>query len=566
MSLLDAIYKTKKISANIYDELKAKNLSDLQLEEEILKRNILDENSFMSIKADFFHLPYKFVEPQSVPSDIFSLIQEETASFYQFIPFKKEGQKVEIGIVNPGDIRTLDALKFIAHQKNLEFKIFLISKNNFNEISKKYSSLKEEVREALQEFSTEELPEEVIEEKKMIYEEAPVIKITSVILKHAFESNASDIHIESLSTKSRVRFRIDGVLYTNLSFPKEIHESLVARIKIMANLRIDEKRIPQDGRFKVKINNKEVNFRVSIYPTQLGEKIQLRLLDPTVGIKTLAELGIRGRNLNLIETNIKKPFGLVLSTGPTGSGKTSTLYSILNLLNKDTVNILTLEDPVEYYLEGINQSQIKPEIGYTFASGLRTIVRQDPDIIMVGEIRDPETAALTIHSALTGHIVLSTLHTNNSVGIVPRLLEMGVERYLMPTTLNLAIAQRLVKTLCPHCKKAVKMKDDFKKIIEKEFAQMPSILESFKLSSESVLYEPVGCNKCANKGNRGRTGIFEVLEINEEIEEIILKDPTESKLKEAAEKQGMVTMKQDGIIKAVEGLVSLEEVFVMVKN
>lgn len=566
-SFLEFLLKEKNITEQIYNELKAKKLADAELEKELITKRIFNENELLEIKAKFFHIPARFIETNAISNETLSLIPEDSVRIYKFIPIKKDGNTLEIGIVNPADLKTLDALKFIAQQKKVELKIFLISANNFEELLKKYRSLKKEVGRALEELSSEiqKTSDEEILEAGKIQEEAPVTKIVDVILKHAYDGNASDIHIEPLEERSRVRFRVDGILYTGLFFPKEIQEAVVTRIKILANLRIDEKRIPQDGRFKMTIAGKEIDFRVAIYPTQFGEKAQMRLLDPTAGIKNLTDLGIFGRNLELIQSSIRKPFGLILVTGPTGSGKSTTLYSILNILNKETVNILTLEDPVEYYLEGINQSQIKPEIGYTFAYGLRAMVRQDPDIIMVGEIRDQETAGLAVHSALTGHIVLSTLHTNNSVGIVPRLLEMGVEKYLLPTALNLAIAQRLIKRLCPHCKKPIKIEGKAKEIIEESLLKIDSE-KKFKFSPNSVIYQPVGCPKCANKGTKGRIGIYEALEMTKEMEEIILHDPTENKLKEEGRRQKMITMKQDGIMKALQGIVSLEEILGIIKD
>jgi type IV pilus assembly protein PilB len=334
----------------------------------------------------------------------------------------------------------------------------------------------------------------------------------------------------------------------------------------MSNLRIDEKRLSQDCRFKSKISDKEIDFRVSTFPTQFGEKIQLSLLDSTSVINDLPELGLFGKNLDLIKEGIKKPYGLILLTGPTGAGKTTTLYSILNILNNETVNILTLEDPVEYYLEGVNQSQVRPEIGYTFATGLRSLVRQDPNIIMVGEIRDKETASLAINAALTGHIVISTLHTNNAVGVIPRILEMGIEEYLLPTILNFVIAQRLIRKLCQSCKKSVKINDRAKEIINKGLEGVEEFTPELKLTENSVLYQAVGCSKCNQTGTSGRIGIYEVFIMTRELEEVILKRPTEVELKKQSEKQKMLTMKQSGIIQALKGLVSLEEVLRIIND
>lgn len=363
---------------------------------------------------------------------------------------------LQVGMVYPEDFKSQEALKFLARQQNFVYQVFLITSTNFNELLKQYRNLKGEVGTALEELKEEIKKEKGIiktEELERLAEEAPISKIVAVILRQALEGDASDIHIEPTKEKLRVRFRFLGTLHSSIILPLKIHPAVIARIKILSNLKIDETRVPQDGRFSTKINGKNIDFRVSTFPTALGEKVALRVLDPSIGFKKFEDLGLRGRNLQAVKEAVIKPYGLILATGPTGSGKTTTLYSILQLLNKEGTNIVTLEDPIEYFLEGVNQSQIKPEIGYDFGTGLRQILRQDPNIIMVGEIRDEETASLVTNAALTGHIVLSTLHTNNSLGVIPRLIDLGVKPYLIPSTLSVAIAQRLVRTLCPECKK-----------------------------------------------------------------------------------------------------------------
>jgi type IV pilus assembly protein PilB len=341
----------------------------------------------------------------------------------------------------------------------------------------------------------------------------------------------------------------------------KIHPAVVARIKILSNLKIDETRIPQDGRFSIKVEGKQIDFRVSTFPTTLGEKVAIRVLDPKVGLGTFEELGFAGRNLEVLKKGIIKPYGLILVTGPTGSGKSTTLYAILQLLNKEGVNIVTLEDPAEYFIEGINQSQVKPEIGYDFATGLRHILRQDPNVIMVGEIRDEETASLAINAALTGHIVLSTLHTNNSVGVIPRLVDMGVKPYLIAPTLQLAIAQRLVRRLCDACKKKIEPKAELRDIIEKELAVLPeSVKKDLKVTKPLAVYTTKGCNKCGNTGFSGRIALYEILLMTESLADIISKEPSESRILKEAKAQGMITMKQDGIIKVLQGITTIEEV------
>jgi type IV pilus assembly protein PilB len=358
---------------------------------------------------------------------------------------------------------------------------------------------------------------------------------------------------------------VDGILHSSIILPLKIHPAVGARVKIIANLKIDETRLPQDGRFSVKFENKDIDFRVSTFPTMLGEKVVLRILDPDQGVKTFEELGLEGRNFDIVEEAIKKPYGLILLTGPTGSGKTTTLYAILHAVNRESVNIITLEDPVEYYIEGVNQSQVRPEIGYDFANGLRHILRQDPNIIMVGEIRDKETANLATNAALTGHIVLSTLHTNDSLGVIPRLIDLGVEPFLIPPTLSIALAQRLVRRLCPFCKEKVQPSEEIKEKIFERYNSLPEMIKKglpFKLESKKdvFIFEPKGCKKCGNEGYSGRIGVFEVLKITKTISEIITSDPSEAKIFEEAKKQGMITMEQDGVLKVLEGITSMEEV------
>jgi len=383
----------------------------------------------------------------------------------------------------------------------------------------------------------------------------------AVMIRHAVDGGASDIHIEPITDKLRIRYRVLGRLYSSLFLPITVHPAVVARVKILSNLKIDETRIPQDGRFSAKIAGKRIDFRVSTFPTSGGEKVAIRILDPEKGFRTFEKLGLEGRNFEAMKNSIQKPYGMILATGPTGAGKTTTLYAILQILNKEDVNVMTLEDPIEYHLEGVNQSQVRPEIGYTFATGLRHIIRQDPDIIMVGEIRDEETAALAIHSALTGHLVLSTLHTNNAIGVIPRLVDMGVEPFLIAPTLNIALAQRLVRVLCPDCKKRVKVSAEVRDLILKELEEIPlQIRETVKVPSPLYLYEPQGCKKCNHIGFSDQIGIFEVLSMTPELGQLVLKVLSEVEIEKEAIKQGRISMRQDGILKVLKGITTIEEV------
>ena len=381
--------------------------------------------------------------------------------------------------------------------------------------------------------------------------------MVAVILRHAQEGRASDIHIEPGERQLRVRFRVDGVLYTSLILPMKVHESIVSRIKVMTNMKIDEKRVPQDGRFRARIGATNIDFRVSTFPTYFGEKAAIRILDPTVAKRTLPELGMEGRNLALVEEVIKRPYGLVLLTGPTGSGKSTTLYAILRMLNDVKHNVVSLEDPVEYFIEGLNQSQVHPEINYSFANGIRNVLRQDPDIMMVGEIRDRETAQLAIHAALTGHLVLSTLHTNNAIGVIPRLIDMGVDPFLIPATLSLALAQRLVVTLCEDSRKEVPLEGNLAEKIKEDLKDLPHEARAHAPDTR-VIYQAIPSAVCP-KGTRGRVALFEALQMTKELEKIILTNPSEQTIAEEARRQGMVTLRQDGILKVLQGKVGLEE-------
>ena len=505
-----------------------------------------------------------------ISPDVLKQISEEAASFYQIVPINKKDSILEVGMVDPTDIRAKEALKFIFKKNNFTGGIYRISQEDFKNILGQYRTLKGEVESALKKLE-KELDEKSVEEEQevgkseevleRVMAEAPITKIVATVLRHAYEGRASDIHVEPGDTQLRIRFRVDGVLHSSLLLPKQIQAAVVSRIKILANMKIDETRVPQDGRFYSRINEHKIDFRVSTLPTPYGEKVVLRLLDATSGLLDLETLGLWGRNLRLVKENITKPFGMVLITGPTGSGKTTTLYAIMKILNQETVNIISLEDPIEYFIEGVNQSQIKPEIGYTFASGLRSILRQDPNVIMVGEIRDEETADLSVHAALTGHIVLSTLHTNNAVGVIPRFIDMGVSPFLIPSSLNLSIAQRLVRKLCPSCKKEVEVSSKIVKMIQEELSTIPEVSkQEAEVPAAIKLYEAKGCKECGGKGTKGRLALFEIISMTPQMEKVIMEGPTESKIEEEARRQGMVSMRQDGLLKAIKGEISLQEV------
>lgn len=568
MKLIEELYSRALISQEKKNELHTEvEKTGVTEEEAILKNKVLTEENLFQLKSKILKLPFlKLKVDEEIPLPILELISEEAAINYKMIPLFKKGNTIGVGMVYPEDISAQNALRFLSRKGNFNYEVHVITPSDLSTVLKQHSALKRETKRALNEYSKEKSDILIALAKgsasNQITEEAPIIKMVLVILRHAIEGNASDIHIEPGKEKLNVRFRQDGVLHLSLFLPLNVHLSIVSRIKILANLKIDENRIPQDGRFSAKINNKDIDFRVATFPTLYGEKVEIRILDPKEGLKSFDKIGLSGRNLELVQQAIRNPYGLIISSGPTGSGKTTTLYAILKILNQESVNIVTIEDPIEYAIDGVNQSQVRPEIGYTFAEGLRQILRQDPNIIMVGEVRDEETAGLVIHSALTGHVVLSTLHTNSAIGVIPRLIDMGVRPFLIPSTLKIAISQRLIRTLCEHCKKKVKASDKMRDYIMKNIGTLStqSLKQELKIPDILYVYEANGCQECNFKGYKGRTGLFEVLSVTEEIADIILKNPLESLILKAAQKQGMLTMFQAGILKVLDGQTTINEI------
>lgn len=530
----------------------------------LIERGLLSDQDLLKFKSSLYRLPAVELEGVEVDRSVLKEVSEDVITFYHAVPFSKEGNTLRVGILNPEDNGALEALKFIGEDKALTVEKYVISYRDFDNLLKSYRTLTGEVGEALESLS-EEIEDKAgpVKSLEEITAEAPVTRIVAVIVKHAVESRASDIHIEPFEDRVRTRFRIDGVLTTSLTLPKNLQSAVVTRIKILTDLKIDETRLAQDGRFSTKINGRKVDFRVSTFPTKNGEKVVMRILDPLTSKIDLPDLGLVGRSAEVIDRALDKPFGSILITGPTGSGKSTTLAGMLKKVNSEDINIVTLEDPIEYFVDGVNQSQIHEEIGYTFASGLRHILRQDPDIIMVGEIRDRETATLATQAALTGHIVISTLHTNDAMGVVPRLIDMGVENYLIPSTLNVAAAQRLLRRLCPDCKLQAKANTAEEKMINDSILEMPAEYQKEFLSKNGyTIFKPNKenpCKKCGGKAFKGRIAIFEMMEMTDELEKIILGTISEAAMRAEAKRQGMITMFQDGILKLLQGLVSLEE-------
>ena len=521
--------------------------------------------------ASPLNIEKRSVETNEIPFEILGYIPEESAVHYKFAPIGLSDGVLEIGIVDPGDIEARDALNFISSKVDLPYKLFLISEEDFKKVLEIYKSLSGEVTKALGEYEFDrpdslenqnQLVEEISKPKKQevgkYVEDAPVTKIVSTILRYAVEGKASDVHIEHMGDTVRVRFRVDGDLHTSLVLPVNVQRAVVARIKILSNMKLDERRKPQDGRFSSKIEGREVDFRVSTFPAYYGEKVVMRILDKEKGVKTLDDLDLSESHLKIMKRIIEKPYGLVLISGPTGSGKSTTLYAMLNALDKESKNVLSLEDPVEFNIEGVSQSQVHPEIDYTFASGLRTTLRQDPDIIMVGEIRDKETAQLAIQAALTGHLVLSTIHTNNAVCVIPRLIEMGVDPYLIAPTLILAVAQRLGRRFCKDAGKPIPIEGSIKSWIEKQAEDLPDDFRK-QIPTSGNLFERSPSPECST-GTRGRIAVFEMFEMDKDIEDIISKSTSENDVAKIVRQKGMFTMQEDAIIKCAKRLIPFEEV------
>ncbi len=540
--------------------------------ESVLLKQGVDPEVILRTLGEYFKLPtYQLGENEKIEPNVLRYLPEDSARHYKLLPLALKDGVMEVGVVDPDELSTLDALNFIAAKSNLPYKLVIILERDLKKGFAMYENLTGEVDEALTELESE-LSEELVargEELKegsadennkdeFIKEDAPVTKIVATILRYAVDGAASDIHIEPTADKVKVRFRVDGVLVQSLELPKKVHSAVVARVKILSTMRLDEKRKPQDGRFSATIDSRKVDFRVSTLPTYHGEKVVMRILDPESGVRTLEGTGISKSNLELIRKAVQAPYGIILISGPTGSGKSTTLYGMLGEVDRAGKNVLSLEDPVEYNRDGVSQSQVRPEIGFTFAAGLRSVLRQDPDIIMVGEIRDKETAQLAIQAALTGHLVLATIHTNNAIGVIPRLVDMGVDPYLIAPTLILAIAQRLIRRICPDSGKKIPLEGSMKMIIDHELEGVPEKHRA-NIPKASYVLQPEPSPTCPS-GTRGRIAVMEVVEVNEEIERLILKGGSEEEIYLAARKNGFVTMKEDAIFKALEHIVPFEEV------
>lgn len=539
------------------------------LDKVLIERGVKPED-ILAAQGDFLDIPVRSLANVTVPFEVLDYIPEESAVHYKFVPIGIKEGALEVGLVDPDNIEARDALNFIAAKNNIPYKVFLITTDDYQKVVESYKGISGEVSKALTELESVlsvdvegsiDLKQSKTEENSeaIIIEDAPVVKIVATVVRYATEGNASDVHIEHMRDKVRVRFRVDGILNTSLVLPPQVHSAVVARIKVLCNMKLDEKRKPQDGRFSARIDGRKIDFRVSTFPAYYGEKVVMRILDQEKGVKKLDEMGLTPKNLELVKEAIQRPYGLILITGPTGSGKSTTLYSMLNEVDRESFNVLSLEDPIEYNMDGVSQSQVHPEIGYTFASGLRTTLRQDPDIIMVGEIRDKETAQLAVQAALTGHLVFSTLHTNNSAGVIPRLIDMGVDPYLIAPTLILAIAQRLVGTFPEGGGgKPIPVEGSVKILVDKQFEDLPEQFKKDIPFSDTVYgIAPTAENP---KGTRGRMAVFEAFRMDKEIESLILKGANEVEINKLLRQKGVITMKEDAMIKAFEKKIPFEEV------
>jgi type IV pilus assembly protein PilB len=539
-------------------------LTGKSVEALLYERRLVPDVALAELKSQLLKVPYQKLNPAALAPELFGLIPEETARTYGVAPIEKRDDLLVVGMLHPDDSKAQEALKFIARRNHANLGVYLIAYGDWQDVLRRYSPYKSSIDAAVQLLhldttasarKTLRLEDEVLRAG----EEAPIIKIVADTVREAVESRASDIHFEPQENYLRVRFRIDGDLREAAALPVAIAQPIISRVKVMSNLKIDETRIPQDGRFRLRVLDRDIDFRVATFPTPLGEKVAIRVLDPTTGLKSLDQLGLSPTNMVRVTEGLEKPFGIILLTGPTGSGKTTTLYALLQKLNNEQVNIVSLEDPVEYFVPGVNQSQVHPEIGYDFAAGLRQILRQDPDIIMVGEIRDRETAGLAVQAALTGHIVLSTLHTNNAAGVIPRLLDMQIEPFLLPVSLNMMFSQRLMGVLCQSCKAAEPAPPALQEIIKKTLAGLSKELTA-PYSEPYKIYHASGCSACKGRGVVGRVAIYEVLRMSPGLEEIINTGQSLTKIVHEAKAQGMITMREDGILKALEGTVAIEEV------
>jgi len=541
-----------------------------KIEDVLVTEGLVTQLELTELEAYILGIPFINLEKETIPPGILKIIPEPIARSHNIVAFRKEGKNLEVAMLDPEDLRTIE---FIRKKANLKILPRLATPEGIGQVLRQYQKtleaefgeiIKKEVK-GIKSIKEEETVEEK-EELRKAAEELPIIRIVDTLMKHAILQKSSDIHIEPIEKEVVVRYRIDGILRDAMVLPVTVSSGIVARVKVLSNLKLDEHRLPQDGRFKIETAEYKYSVRVSILPIFNGEKIVMRLLPEAAQTLDLEDLGLRGEALEQVQYVLKRPVGMILITGPTGSGKTTTLYTMMEILNTPEVNISTVEDPIEYRMLRINQTQVNPKIGLTFANGLRSLVRQDPDIIMVGEIRDSETANLAINATLTGHLVLSTLHTMSAAGAMPRLVDMKAEPFLISSTLNMVLAQRLVRRICPEKEKYILKEAELKNLARYcDLDRVLKILKEEKIVKPKAtfnnieFYRPKPSKECS-EGYRGRIGIFEVLNVTESIKELLIKRATSDQIQVQAQKEGMITMVEDGFIKAAQGLTSIEEV------
>ncbi len=528
---------------------------------------LLDEGAFYEKAAAILNVPFIGLKGREIKKEVLGLIPGPVAGTHEVVAFDKDKNEIKLAMTDPSDMQTIE---FLRRKTGLEPKVYLTTHGDLKDALRRYHAELEEDLRVMQEAAEGETS---ASDLKKAAEEAPIINIMNSIIEHAVFEGASDIHIEPAEKEVSVRYRVDGILKQVMTLPKSIQSGVMARIKIMSNLKIDEHMVPQDGRIKLQVQDEKIALRVSVLPVYDGEKIVMRILHEGAKPLSLDQLGFLDKERAQVEAALKKPHGMILVTGPTGSGKTTTLYSILGLLNQPGVNISTVEDPIEYRLAGINQSQVNPKVGFTFAIGLRALLRQDPNIIMVGEIRDQETAEMAIHAAMTGHLVLSSLHTNDAPTTLPRLVDMGVPPFLVAYTANIIMAQRLVRKICPHCKKEFKLDKTAADELAKAFdANKLKTLFKTRLdpktqtSDNIVFYKGEGCRRCGLTGFKGRVGIYEVLEVDEGLIKKINERATADTIKAYARERGMLTMMEDGLLKAKMGTTTISEILRVTKE
>lgn len=563
------------------DEAKKQNKPLVQY---LIEKHAITEEDSVKINALISHIPYVDLKNKTIATETLNLIPKDVATTYMAVPFGLVDGQLNVAMVDPTNLQAVD---FLTRKTGHFVSAYMTTKENVMRIIDTYqTTLNADVVQALGKAATETKVDERIEgatkqktsgqaaEVQNFIQDAPITRALNTILEYAIESKASDIHIEPRAKELKIRFRIDGLLQDTMTLPKTIEPALISRIKILSNLKIDEHRIPQDGQASYVISHREVDLRIAIAPITYGEQVVIRILDKSDSLINLDALGFKGRSYRLIQEGMKKPHGMILSTGPTGSGKSTTLYAVIQEIKNVSLNIVTLEDPVEYKMDGINQIQVNTPVGLTFASGLRSILRQDPNVVMVGEIRDQETADLAVQAALTGHIVLSTLHTNSASGVLPRLLDMKVEPFLIASTVNTVIGQRLVRRVCETCKKSFQSSQAATEMINKALSQvLPKNEAEAKAKATELgydnlpiysqkaytLYKGEGCKACLN-GYKGRTGIYEVFAMNDAMEKLLVSHATTTDIQRQAQKDGMLTMQQDGLLKVLTGITTIEEV------